>query len=318
MNKDTKIFIAGHNGMVGSSLLRILKKKGFNNLIYFNRNKVDFENQKQTINIFKKTMPDVLLISAAKVGGIYANNEYPYEFIYKNLLIELNLIEAANICNVKKLIFLGSSCAYPKHSRQPIKENNLLSGFLEFTNRPYAIAKIAGIELCASLNRQNKKKFLSVMPCNLYGPNDNYDLNNSHVLPALIKKIDYAKKNNSKHISVWGSGKPLREFMHVDDLSDCIIHILNLNDKKFKKLLNLNDFSLVNIGSGEEISIFNLAKKISKVLGFKGQIKLDKRYPDGTPRKILNIESMQNFGWKSKIKLDEGIYRTYKNYLENN
>ena len=316
MKKNTKIFIAGHKGMVGSSLVRILKKNGYKNLIFFSRNVLDFENYEQTFKYLKKTKPDILIIAAAKVGGINANNIYAYDFIYKNLLIEINLIHAAYKNNIKKLIFLGSSCVYPKFSKQPIAENNLLEGSLEFTNRSYSIAKISGIELCASLNRQFKKKFLSVMPCNLYGPNDNYDLLSSHVLPALIRKIHLAKQKKQKFITLWGSGKPLREFMFVDDLSECILHILNLNNKRYNELTLSNNFSLINIGSGNEISILNLAKKISKIIGFKGSIRFNKNYPDGTPRKLLDNSLINQTGWRHKVNLDLGIKITYDHFLK--
>lgn len=302
--------------MVGSSIVRVFKENGFKNLIFFDRNLLDFENSTQINKIFKKFNPEVVIIAAAKVGGINANRIYPYNFIYNNLKIEINLIEASRQFQVKKLIFLGSSCVYPKFSKQPIREKFLLSSDLEFTNRSYAIAKIAGIELCASLNRQFKTKFLSIMPCNLYGPNDNYDLKNSHVLPALIKKIHIAKKQNEKFITLWGSGKPLREFLYVDDLSECILYILKLNQRKYNDLISSNNFSLVNTGSGDEISILNLAKKISKIIGFDGSIKFDNSYPDGTPRKVLDNSVINQLGWHSKVDLNTGIRLTYDSFLK--
>lgn len=315
MNRNTKIFIAGHTGMVGSSILRLLKKANYENLFFLPSIKLNLEDKNKTFNTIEKIKPEIIIMSAAKVGGIYANDTYPYDFIQKNLSIQSNLIEASNRYDIKKFIFLGSSCAYPKFAKQPIKEECLLTGPLETTNRPYAIAKIAGIEMCAALNRQKNKKFLSVMPCNLYGPNDNYDLMNSHVLPALIKKIYLAKTKNDKKVELWGSGKPLREFMHVDDLSRAIIFILKLKKKNYEDLILSNNFSLINVGSGEEISIKDLAKKISKIIGFTGQIKFNKEFPDGTPRKVLNINKMKKLGWKNKIDLDRGISEVYNNFI---
>ncbi len=316
MNKKTKIFIAGHKGMVGSSLLRVLTKYGYKNIFYLPKEKLNFENSEQTMEKIGEIDPDIIIIAAAKVGGINANSSYPYEFIKKNLAIQMNIIEAGIKNNVKRLIFLGSSCVYPKFCSQPISENSLLSGELEFTNRPYAIAKIAGIETCASLNRQYKKKFLSLMPCNLFGPKDNYDLKNSHVIPALIKKFHQAKIKKQKQVKVWGSGKALREFMYVDDLSEAILFILELNKTKFNELINFNSFSILNIGSSEEISIRNLSQKIAKLTNYSGKIKLDKKYPDGTPRKILDSNKINQLGWKCKFTLDEGLKITYKDFVK--
>ena len=315
MNRNTKIFIAGHSGMVGSSILRLLKKENYENLFFLPSKKLNLEDKNKTFNTIEKINPEIIIMAAAKVGGIYANDTYPYDFIQKNLSIQLNLIEAANRYDIKKFIFLGSSCAYPKLAKQPIKEESLLTGPLEATNRPYAIAKIAGIEMCAALNRQKNKKFLSVMPCNLYGPNDNYDLMTSHVLPALINKIHLAKINNNNKVELWGSGTPLREFMHVDDLSRAIIFILKLKKKNYEDLILSNKFSLINIGSGEEISIKNLAQKIAKIVGFTGQIKFNREFPDGTPRKILNTSKLNKLGWKNKIDLDRGILGVYNNFI---
>lgn len=316
MNKKTRIFIAGHKGMVGSSLLRVLKKHGYKNLFYLPKEKLNFENSKQTIKKIGKINPDIIIIAAAKVGGINANNSYPYEFIKRNLAIQMNIIDAGIKINVKRLIFLGSSCVYPKFTSQPISENSLLTGELELTNRPYAIAKIAGIETCASLNRQYNKKFLSLMPCNLFGPNDNYDLKNSHVIPALIKKFYQAKIKKQNRVNLWGSGKALREFMYVDDLSEAILFILKLNKTKFNELINFNSFSILNIGSSEEISIRNLSRKIAKLTSYTGKIQTDKKFPDGTPRKLLDSNKINQLGWKCKFTLDEGLNITYKDFIK--
>ena len=291
LKKNSKVFIAGHNGMVGSAILRHFKKKKYKNLIIKNKKKLNLLNQKQTENFLKKTKPNFVIIAAAKVGGIGANDNYKAEFIYENLMIQTNLIHSAYKAGVKKLIFLGSSCIYPKFAKQPIKENSLLSGKLEATNDAYAIAKIAGIELCNSYNKQYNLNYICLMPTNLYGPNDNYDLSTSHFFPALIKKIFTAKKSNKKNIEIWGDGKPKRELMYVDDLADACEFFLKKSTKH----------TLINIGSGIEKTIEGYAKFIMNKLNVKVKIKYDKKKPNGTPRKIIDCSIAKSYGWKKSI-----------------
>ena len=302
---NSKIYVAGHNGMVGSSVLRLLKLKGFNNLIFKSSNELDLRNQKLVYHFFKKENPEFVINAAAKVGGILANDTYPYEFLMDNLLIQNNLIKSALDSGVKKFIFLGSSCIYPKFANQPIKEEYLLNGFLEPTNEWYAIAKISGLKLCQSIKKQFGKEFISLMPTNLYGPNDNFDLNSSHVIPALIRKIHEAKKRNSDNVELWGTGNPKREFLHTDDLANAILFAL-------KNKIN-HDF--LNVGSGIEISITNLAELIKNIIGYDGTIIWDKSKPDGTPRKLIDSTKINKLGWFSKIELKNGIKETYKWYL---
>lgn len=302
MNKDSKIYIAGHRGMVGSAIHRLLKEKGYSNIIFKTSSELDLRNQNQVNAFFESEKPEYIFLAAAKVGGIQANNCYRAEFLYENLMISTNIIHAAHQNNTKKLLFLGSSCIYPKLAPQPLKEEYLLSGFLEPTNEPYAIAKITGIKMCETYFDQYGANFISAMPTNLYGPNDNYDLNNSHVLPALIKKFHLAKLNNIESVEIWGSGSPLREFLHVDDLADACLHLmLNYDDKEF-----------VNLGSGKEISIKDLALLIKKIVGFKGELKFNSDKPDGTPRKLLDVSKLANAGWSYNIELEEGIESVYK------
>lgn len=303
--KNSKIYVAGHNGMVGSSVLRLLKLKGFNNLIFKSSNELDLRNQKLVYHFFKKENPEFVINAAAKVGGILANDTYPYEFLMDNLLIQNNLIKSALDSDVKKFIFLGSSCIYPKFANQPIKEEYLLNGYLEPTNEWYAIAKISGLKLCQSIKKQFGKEFISLMPTNLYGPNDNFDLNSSHVIPALIRKIHEAKKRNSDNVELWGTGNPKREFLHTDDLANAILFAL-------KNKIN-HDF--LNVGSGIEISITNLAELIKNIIGYDGTIIWDKSKPDGTPRKLIDSTKINKLGWFSKIELKNGIKETYKWYL---
>lgn len=303
--KNSKIYVAGHNGMVGSSVLRLLKLKGFNNLIFKSSNELDLRNQKLVYHFFKKENPEFVINAAAKVGGILANDTYPYEFLMDNLLIQNNLIKSALDSGVKKFIFLGSSCIYPKFANQPIKEEYLLNGYLEPTNEWYAIAKISGLKLCQSIKKQFGKEFISLMPTNLYGPNDNFDLNSSHVIPALIRKIHEAKKRNSDNVELWGTGNPKREFLHTDDLANAILFAL-------KNKIN-HDF--LNVGSGIEISITNLAELIKNIIGYDGTIIWDKSKPDGTPRKLIDSTKINKLGWFSKIELKNGIKETYKWYL---
>lgn len=304
MNKTSRIFIAGHNGMVGSSILRILKKRGFENLIYLSSKELDLRNQTAVQDFFSREKPEYVFMAAAKVGGIQANNIFKADFIYDNLAIELNVIHSAWKSNVKKLLFLGSSCIYPKMAPQPIKEEYILSGYLEETNEPYAIAKIAGIKLCEAFRFQYGCNFISAMPTNLYGPNDNYDLENSHVLPALIRKFHEATLRNENAVTVWGSGNPKREFLHVDDLAEACLMMMETYDGK--------DF--LNIGYGDDISIADLASLVKEITGFKGSIVFDISKPDGTVRKLMDSSKIRQIGWKPKIELKVGITETYQQY----
>ncbi len=311
LTKKLKIFIAGHKGMVGSSLFKFFKKKKFGKLIFAPRSKLDLENFSKVDNFLKRNKPNVIINCAGKVGGILANSSYPTEFLNENILIQTNLIKSAYKNKVPHFINLGSSCIYPKYSKQPIKEKYLLSGSLEKTNEAYAIAKIVGLKLCEYYNKQFKTSYLTIMPCNLYGPNDNFDLQNSHFIPALIRKIVKAKKLKSKTVEIWGTGNPKREVMHVDDLSSAIYFIINKKVKKNKRLSNyLNENSLINVGSGNEYSIKNFAAKISKVVNCKSRLKFNKSFPDGTLRKILDSSFINKLGWKSKISLTQGLNHT--------
>jgi GDP-L-fucose synthase len=299
INKFSKIYIAGHRGMVGSSILRKLKKEGYNNIILKTSSELDLRNQQKVADFFEIEKPEYVFLAAAKVGGIIANNTLRAEFIHDNLVIQNNIIHQSYVNGVKKLLFLGSSCIYPKLAPQPLKEDYLLSGELEYTNEPYAIAKIAGIKMCDAYRDQYGCNFISVMPTNLYGPNDNYDLNNSHVLPALIRKIVTAKKNNSETITIWGTGNPKREFLHADDLAEACYFLMK----------NYDEPGLINIGTGEDISILDLAQLIKKIMGFEGEIITDISKPDGTPRKLMDVSKINSLGWKAKIGLEEGIIK---------
>ena len=305
MNNLSKIFIAGHRGMVGSAITRKLNELGYTNLILRTSKELDLTRQSDVEEFFKTERPEYVFLAAAKVGGIHANNTYRADFIYNNLMIESNIINSSWKFGVKKLLFLGSSCIYPKLAKQPLKEKYLLSDYLEKTNEPYAIAKISGIKLCESYNIQYGTNFISGMPTNLYGPNDNYDLNNSHVLPALISKFHDAKASSRSEVEVWGSGTPLREFLHVDDLADACYFLME----------NYNDNEIVNIGSGREITIKDLANLISEIVGFEGKIVFNTEKPDGTPRKLLDVSKLKKLGWSSKISLEEGITSVYREYL---
>ena len=316
MNQSDKIYIAGHNGMVGSAIVRNLRKKGFANIITRSSSELDLTNQHDTYSFLQKERPDYVVISAAKVGGIYANNSYPAEFIYQNLMIETNLIHGSYLAGVNQLLFLGSSCIYPKDSLQPIKEEYLLGGILEETNESYAVAKIAGIKLCESYNRQYDTDYRSIMPTNLYGSNDNFHSKNSHVIPALIQKFHKAKVNNNSSVEVWGSGKPMREFLHVDDMADASVYVINLDRNKLKKEV-IPMLSHINIGTGIDISIKNVAKIIREVVGFDGEIVFNVEMPDGTKRKLLDIARIKNLGWKHSVSLEDGLQTTYKWFLEN-
>ncbi len=302
MEKQSKIYVAGHRGMVGSAIVRKLNEKGFDNIITRTSSELDLRNQQQAQSFFKEQQPEYVFLAAAKVGGINANNIYRAEFIYDNLMIEANVIDAAYRNKVKKLLFLGSSCIYPKLAPQPLKEDSLLTGLLEYTNEPYAIAKIAGIKLCENYRLQYGCDFISAMPTNLYGPNDNYDLNSSHVLPALLRKIISAKKANATHIEIWGTGTPKREFLHVDDLAAACLHLM----------LNYSEQEFVNIGTGEDISILDLAQLIKNIVGYNGDIKTNPAMPDGTPRKLMDVSKINSFGWKASISLEEGIKKVYE------
>lgn len=300
MEKSAKIYIAGHRGMVGSAIERKLRSEGYHNIIARTSSELDLRNQ-QTVNaFFDLEKPDYVILAAAKVGGIHANNTYRAEFIYDNLMMEANIIHAAYLNKVKKLLFLGSSCIYPKIAPQPLKEAYLLSGYLEATNQPYAIAKIAGIEMCDSYRAQYGCNFISAMPTNLYGTNDNYHPENSHVLPALIRRIILAKKNNDPNVVIWGTGTPRREFMHVDDLADACYFLLQ----------NYNEAGLINIGWGDDFSIKELATLIASLTGYSGSLEFDTTKPDGTPRKLMDTNKINHLGWKPSIRLQEGISRT--------
>ena len=317
MNRSEKIYIAGHNGMVGSAIVRNLQGKGFVNIITCSSSELDLTNS-QDVDIFlQKEKPDYVIIAAARVGGIYANNSYPAEFIYQNLMIEANLINGSFLAEVGRLLFLGSSCIYPKESLQPIKEEYLLSGYLESTNESYAIAKIAGIKLCESYNRQYGTDYRSIMPTNLYGPNDNFHPKNSHVIPALIRKFHEAKVENKPFVEVWGSGKPMREFLHVDDMADASIHIINI-DKKILESEVDPMLSHINIGTGTDITITDVAQTVKEVVGYCGEIVFNAKMPDGTKRKLLDVSKMENLDWRPVIALKDGLKGTYEWFLENN
>lgn len=306
MNKTDKIYVAGHRGMVGSAIVRKLEQEGFENLLLQSSSQLDLRNQQAVNEYFEVTKPDFVFLAAAKVGGIMANNTRRAEFIYDNLMIEVNLINAAWNNGVKKLMFLGSSCIYPKLAPQPLREEYLLTGELEPTNEPYAIAKIAGIKLCDAYRDQYGANYISVMPTNLYGPNDNYDLNNSHVLPALLRKFHEANINNDPAVTIWGTGKPRREFLHVDDLADaCFFLMQNYNQKGF-----------INIGVGDDIEIRELALLIKDIVGYKGELRHDTSKPDGTPRKLMDVSKLSSLGWKAKIGLREGIQKVYEEFKQ--
>ena len=315
MIMNNNIFIAGHNGMVGSAIFRKLSMNKKLNLIVKDRKELDLCNQSDVNNFFSSNNINQVYLCAAKVGGIHANSTYQAEFLYQNLMIQSNVIDASYRNNVKKLLFLGSSCIYPRLAKQPIKEEYLMSGPLELTNEAYAIAKISGLKLCEYYNKQYNKSsnidYRSVMPTNLYGPGDNYDLSNSHVIPALIRKFHIGKKSNSREVEVWGDGSPLREFMHVDDLADACVFYMNIDKSK------INNQSFVNIGAGKEITIKDLAILISKIVGFKGVIKFNKFKPNGTPRKLMNSKRINDIGWYPSISLDVGLKKTYKDFLKN-
>ena len=306
MELTSKIYLAGHTGMVGSSIHRKLSSLGYTNIIGRSSTELDLRYQDAVISFMEEERPEYVFLAAAKVGGILANNQYRAEFLYDNLMMEANIIHGAFLAGVKKLLFLGSSCIYPKNAPQPLKEESLLTGLLEPTNEPYAIAKIAGIKLCEAYRNQYGCNFISAMPTNLYGPNDNYDLNGSHVLPALIRKFHEAKKENKKEVIIWGTGTPLREFMHVDDLAEALVFLMK----------NYNEPGFINVGSGDEISILALAILVKDIVGFEGSIIHDTLKPDGTPRKLMDNSRLTALGWKSTISLEDGIREVYKNLAD--
>ncbi|WP_305951736.1 GDP-L-fucose synthase [Emticicia oligotrophica] len=307
MEKSAKIFVAGHNGMVGSAIKRKLESLGFQNIICRGSKELDLRNQSQVFAFFEQEKPEYVFLAAAKVGGIVANNTYRADFIYENMAIQNNVIHASYLNGVKKLMFLGSSCIYPKLAPQPLKEEYLLTGLLEPTNEPYAIAKIAGIKMCEAYRSQYGCDFISVMPTNLYGPNDNYDLQNSHVLPALIRKFHEAKENSKTEVVLWGSGSPLREFLHADDMADACVFLME----------NYSGSEFLNIGTGHDISIKDLAELVKKTVGFVGEIVWDHTKPDGTPRKLMDVSKLKSLVWAYKIELEEGIALAYADFLKN-
>lgn len=307
ISKKSKIYIAGHKGMVGSAIWRNLTANGFTNLVGKTSSELDLKDQKSVLSFFDDEKPEVVIDAAAKVGGILANNDYPYQFLMDNMLIQNNLIDSSLKSNVGKFIFLGSSCIYPKLAPQPLKENYLLTNSLEPTNEWYALAKITGLKACQAIRNQYDKDYVSLMPTNLYGTHDNFDLNTSHVLPAMIRKFHEAKLNNNASVNLWGSGTPLREFLYVDDLAESVLFALN----------NILPEYLYNVGTGNELSIRDLALRIQSVVGYQGKISWDNSKPDGTPRKLLDITKMHNLGWKHKVELEEGIIKTYKWFIDN-
>ena len=318
MNHNSKIYVAGHNGLAGSAILYNLKEAGFKNIIVKSHDELDLTDQLVTSNFFKTEKPEYVFLAAGKVGGIYANTLYPADFIYQNIAIQSNVIHQSYLQGVKRLLFLGSSCIYPRDCKQPIKEEYILSGPLEKSNSPYALAKISGIEMSSSYNRQYKTKYLAAMPTNLYGPGDNYDLQSGHVIAALIRKFAEATKSNTESIEVWGSGKPKREFLCSTDLAEACVFLMNLVDEKFNSLLK-NDLSenlypIINVGAGEDISIKDLSLLIAKISGFKGQVTFDNTKLDGTPRKLLNVDVLTKLGWTPKISISDGIKKALQDF----
>lgn len=318
MDKQAKIYVAGHRGLVGSAMVSHLRTAGYNNLLLRSHSELDLTDQAATNACFEAERPDYVLLAAAKVGGILANNSFPAEFLYQNLMIQANVIHAARQSGVKRLLFLGSSCIYPRDCPQPIREDYLLTGPLEPTNRPYAIAKIAGIEQCWSYNRQYGTRYLAVMPTNLYGPGDNYDLYGSHVIPALIRKFHEGKVQGAKNVTVWGTGTPRREFLYSDDMAAACIYLMNLPDAEFAGMLGSDGqrAPLINIGSGEDVTIADLAKLVMVTVGFEGQIVFDTSKPDGTPRKLTDVSKLSAIGWRARIGLEDGLRRAYGDFLQ--
>jgi GDP-L-fucose synthase len=307
MEKDAKIYVAGHRGLVGAAIVENLKKNNWNNIVLRTHQELDLTDKSRVDQFFETERPEYVFLAAAKVGGILANSTYPVDFIVDNLAIELNVISSAHAHGVQRLMFLGSSCIYPKLCAQPIKEEYLLSGYLESTNEQYAVAKIAGIMMCEAYNRQYNTKYVSVMPTNLYGPNDNFDLEKSHVLPALIRKMHEAKVSGVESVEIWGTGLPRREFLHVDDMADACVHIMNMEEVT----------AMVNIGVGQDVTIRELAELVSRVVGYTGNLSFDVEKPDGTPQKLLDISRLKSLGWEAKVTLENGIRNTYQWYLDN-
>jgi len=315
MNLKSKIFVAGHKGMVGSAIVRQLQELGYTDIVTRERSELDLCNQAAVQTFFAAEQIDQVYLAAARVGGIHANNEYPAQFIYENLMIEVNIIHASHLANVQKLLFLGSSCIYPKLAEQPMEEKALLTGTLEPTNEPYAIAKIAGIKLCESYNRQYGRDYRSVMPTNLYGPGDNYHPENSHVVPALLRRFHEAVEQGADEVVIWGSGKPMREFLHVDDMAAASVHVMELDDAIYKQ--NTEPMlSHINVGTGVDCTIRELAETVARVTGFKGQLTFDSSKPDGTPRKLLDVSRLKSLGWEATISLEEGLTDAYRWFCE--
>lgn len=315
-NLEQVIYVAGHGGMVGSAIVRQLQAKGYSNIVTATHAELDLTNQSSVDEFFKANKIDQVYLAAAKVGGIHANNEYPADFIYQNLMLEANVIHAAHVNNVQKLMFLGSSCIYPKLAQQPMTESELLTGTLESTNEPYAIAKIAGIKLCESYNRQFGRDYRSVMPTNLYGPHDNYHPENSHVIPALLRRFHQAVQDNAAEVLIWGSGTPMREFLHVDDMAAACIYVMQLDDATLKA--NTQPMlSHINVGTGVDCTIRELAETVARVTGFKGALRFDATKPDGAPRKLMDVSRLADLGWKASINLEDGLKNAYQWYLSN-
>ncbi len=311
MNLDSRIYIAGHRGLVGSAIHRELTRLGYTKILTRTREELDLLNTNAVNDFFSKEKPEYVFLAAAKVGGILANDTYPADFIRENLILQTNIIEASRINNIDRLLFLGSSCIYPKLAPQPMPESCLLTGPLEPTNRPYALAKIAGIEMCWSYNRQHKTKYLAAMPTNLYGPGDNFDLNSSHVLPALIRKTAEAVRTNAPEVTIWGTGTPRRELLYSDDLAQACVFLMNLDEARYRTLLSETDPPLINIGTGEDLTIRELAETVAKVLDFKGDFVFDTTKPDGTPRKLMDVTRLHNLGWRHTTSLEQGIRKTW-------
>ena len=309
MNKNAKVYLAGHRGMVGSAIDINLRKNGYSNIVTATSSELDLRDQQAVNRFIKEKKPDIIIIAAARVGGILANNEYPWQFLYDNLMIEANLINAAHETEIENLIFLGSSCIYPKLAPQPLKEEYLLTGELESTNEWYAVAKITGIKLCQALNKQYGRNYISMMPTNLYGPRDNFDFKTSHVLPAMIRKFHEAKENDNATVPLWGSGSPMREFLHVEDLAESVRFVMEFEGRL--------EHDLINVGTGKDLTIKELAEAVQNVIGHEGKIKWDLSKPDGTPRKLMDISLINRLGWKVRIDLEEGIRQTYQWFLEN-
>lgn len=316
LTPDSRIYVAGHRGMVGSAIVRNLEKSNITNLITSTHKELDLTNQRNVNDFFESEKPDFVILAAAKVGGIHANSAYPADFIYENLMIESNIIHSAFLNNVKRLLFLGSSCIYPKAVAQPMREDALLTGSLEPTNEPYAIAKIAGIKLCESYNRQYGVDYRSVMPTNLYGPNDNYHPENSHVIPALIQRFHHAKTRGEPKVTIWGTGTPRREFLHVDDMAAASLYVLQLDSEVYQANTE-SMLSHINVGTGRDVTIKQLAEQVAKTVGFSGQIDFDTSKPDGTPRKLMDISRLESMGWQAQISLEQGLQSVYQWYADN-